>query len=111
MNILFVCSQNKWRSRTAEDIFKNNGLHQIRSAGTKRTARIRINQKLIDWSDIILVMEKSHKSFLIDNYRNIPRLNVLDIPDEYQYMNPELIEILKLKTEDVMNGQTDLSKF
>jgi len=51
MNILFVCSRNKWRSRTAETIFKNNGLHQIKSAGTEKSARIRITQSLINWED------------------------------------------------------------
>jgi len=51
MKILFVCSRNKWRSRTAETIFKNNGLHQIKSAGTEKSARIRITQNMINWAE------------------------------------------------------------
>ena len=99
MNILFICSQNKWRSRTAEEIFKNNGLHQVRSAGTKKTARVTINQKLIDWSDILIVMENKHKSFIKERFENLPKIITLDIPDDYQFMDPELIEILHLKVD------------
>lgn len=98
MNILFVCSQNQWRSRTAEDIFKNNGRHQIRSAGTSNMARIKISQKLIDWASVIFVMEKKHKSRILERFTVLDadeRIIVLDIPDEYPYMNPELIEELK----------------
>jgi len=104
MKILFVCSRNKWRSRTAETIFKNNGHHNIRSAGTEHSARIQINQNMINWADLIFVMEETHKKrilkkFEIDN--NIQSLEVLDIPDDYKYMDKDLIEILELKLEDI----------
>ncbi len=97
MNILFVCSRNKWRSKTAEDLFKNNGKHLIKSAGTENLARIRINQKLIDWADLIFLMEKKHKirieqKFNLDNHKM--KIEILDIPDEYKYMDDELVEIL-----------------
>ncbi len=61
MRILFVCSRNKWRSRTAETIFKNNGMHEIRSAGTENSAKIRISQNMINWADKIYVMESKHQ--------------------------------------------------
>jgi len=104
MKILFVCSRNKWRSRTAETIFKNNGHHDIRSAGTERSARIQINQNMINWADLIFVMEETHKKrilkkFEVDN--NKQSLEVLDIPDDYEYMDKDLIEILELKLEDI----------
>lgn len=97
MNILFICSKNKWRSRTAETIFKNNGLHQIRSAGTKDTARIKINQQLIDWSNLVITMETHHKKF-----NNLSEIIVLDILDEYEYMDSELIDLLHLKTDEII---------
>ena len=53
MNILFVCSRNKWRSRTAEEIFKNNGVHPVKSAGTENSARIRVSENFLVWADII----------------------------------------------------------
>ena len=99
MNVLFVCSRNKWRSRTAETIFKDNHKHEFRSAGTENDARIKINQKLVQWADLIFVMEKRHKQKLQDKFDQIlnsKRITILDIEDNYQYMDEELIETLKI---------------
>ena len=97
MNILFVCSMNQWRSPTAEAIFKNSSIHNVRSAGTGTSgnARIKISQALIGWADMIFVMEKQHKQIMIERFRIDKQIIVLDIPDEYKYMDPELIEMIK----------------
>jgi predicted protein tyrosine phosphatase len=98
MNILFVCSRNKWRSRTAETIFKNNHEHEIRSAGTATDARIKVNEKLINWAELIFVMEKRHKQLLKEKFNESlaeKQIIVLDIQDNYRYMDEELIEVLK----------------
>lgn len=98
MNVLFVCSKNKWRSRTAETIFKNEKTFKVKSAGTQKSARIRVSQNLITWAELIFVMENKHKKRIVELYRDalIEReIIVLDIPDDYQYMDKELIEILK----------------
>lgn len=99
MNILFVCSRNQWRSPTAEAIFKHSQLYQVRSAGTEPSARIRITEKLVDWADIIFVMEKKHRQRIREKFEfatNGKKIIVLDIPDEYAYMDEELIESLKI---------------
>lgn len=57
-NILFVCSRNKWRSKTAETIFKKKSNFNVKSAGTSKTAERTINLELISWADEIFVMEK-----------------------------------------------------
>jgi len=96
MNILFICSKNKWRSKTAETIFKDRW--SVKSAGTEKGARIRVTSSLIEWSEIIFVMEKKHKERLEDKYRNLlasKELIVLDIPDIYQYMDKDLIQHFK----------------
>jgi protein-tyrosine phosphatase len=98
MNVLFVCSRNKWRSRTAETIFKDSHTHQFKSAGTENDARIRINENLINWADLIFVMEKRHKQRLQDRFDQLlsdKRIITLDIEDNYQYMDEELIETLR----------------
>jgi predicted protein tyrosine phosphatase len=59
MNILFVCSRNQWRSRTAETIFKDHQGHNVRSAGTEKDARVKVSEKLIHWADLIFVMENA----------------------------------------------------
>lgn len=99
MNLLFICSRNQWRSLTAEVIFKNYPNHQAKSAGTEPSARIRINEKLLQWADIVFVMEKKHRLRIQEKFPfivNEKRIIVLDIPDEYQFMDEELV--LSLKT-------------
>lgn len=99
-NILFICSKNQWRSPTGEQVFKNHAELNVRSAGTSSSARKTVNAKDILWADIIFVMEEKHKNRLkaefiklvLVKYKDI---QVLDIPDEYQYMDEELIGILE----------------
>ena len=98
MNILFICSRNQWRSRTAETIFKNNQKHNVKSAGTENEARIRVTEKLINWADLIFVMEKRHKERLRDKFGVViddKEIVTLDIKDDYKYMDTELIEALE----------------
>jgi predicted protein tyrosine phosphatase len=100
--LLFICSRNQWRSRTAEDIFKHTDGLDVRSAGTSNSARIKVSEKLIEWADLIFVMEKHHKQILNQKYATSmvgKQIIILDIPDEYQYMDNELIDILEIGVE------------
>src|SRR5689334_18659746 len=106
MNILFVCSRNQWRSRTAETIFKNNQKHTVKSAGTENEARIRVTEKLITWADLIFVMEKKHKERLFQKFGatlDDKEIIILDIKDDYKYMDSELIEILEVSVSPYLN--------
>ena len=107
MNLLFICSRNQWRSRTAETIFRNHGFHQIKSAGTAASARIRVNTALIQWADLIFVMEYHHKDRIKELFRDQLRgkqIIVLDIPDDYQYMDEELIDLLKAEVSPYLEN-------
>lgn len=100
MNLLFVCSRNQWRSPTAEAIFKNHPVYNARSAGTASNARIRVNPKLLEWADIIFAMEYHHKERLKDQFRKElqgVKIIVLEIADDYEYMNLDLITLLTEK--------------
>ncbi len=102
MNILFVCSRNKWRSKTAETIYKNRREHNVRSAGTEPSAVVRVSAKNILWADTIFVMEKKHKERLKENFPGEIRdkkVVVLDIEDNYKYMDEELVEIIKASVD------------
>ena len=97
-NHLFICSRNQWRSPTAELLFKNHPVHQARSAGTSEKARIRVTRKLIDWADVIFVMESRHRDLLRQKFLSgiqSKELVVLHIEDKYQFGDVELVEILK----------------
>lgn len=102
MNILFVCSRNNWRSPTAETIYKNSQDHKVKSAGTEPSAKKRVSSKDILWADIIFAMEKKHKQRLLENFpgdiKN-KQLIVLDIEDDYEYMDKELVEMIKLSVD------------
>ncbi len=98
LNILFICSRNQWRSPTAERIFAEGyGLH-TRSAGTSRHAKHTISVRDIAWADQIFVMESRHKQQIKEKFSKQlqhKKVFVLDIPDDYQYMDPELIELIQ----------------
>jgi predicted protein tyrosine phosphatase len=104
-NLLFICSKNQWRSPTAESLFKSHPVHSARSGGTSNKARIKVNHKLIDWANIIFVMERKHRRILEQNFAdslaNKPVI-VLDIEDNYQFNDPELIDILKTALHDYL---------
>lgn len=97
-NILFICSGNQWRSPTAEAVWRKHPDVNVRSAGTSPRAKRTVNSADIKWADIILVMEKKHKNRIIAEFTQMIKfkpIHVLDIPDEYQYMDPELVEIFE----------------
>ncbi|MCX7747576.1 MAG: protein tyrosine phosphatase [Clostridia bacterium] len=98
IKILFICSRNKWRSLTAEKIFQGIHGYSIRSAGTENNARVKVTAGHIGWADLIFVMEKKHIRRLQDMFGNLlseKKVICLGISDEYTYMDPELVEILK----------------
>jgi predicted protein tyrosine phosphatase len=102
MHVLFLCSQNRLRSPTAERIFSTREGIEVESAGLDNNAENVITPDQIRWSDLIFVMEKSHKNKLVKKYKNFingKRIICLDISDEYDYMDPKLISILKAKVE------------
>ena len=98
--LLFVCSQNKFRSLTAERLFDGFSLYQVRSVGTQPGARIVITAGHIGWADLIFVMEKSHLNRIRRKFPKAlegKRVVTLNIPDDYEFMQPELLHELRGK--------------
>lgn len=96
--ILFLCSRNKLRSPTAEAIFTNHPSIEVDSAGLSHDAEVVVEEHHIEWADVIMVMEKVHRARLTRKFGKIlagKRIVVLDIPDQYSYMHPDLITLLK----------------
>ncbi|MBD3922939.1 protein tyrosine phosphatase [Paenibacillus sp. PR3] len=105
MKVLFICSRNKWRSLTAEKIFDGINGYEVRSAGTEEGARIKVTEGHIGWSDMIFVMERKHLRRLKDKFSyklNTKKVICLDIPDDFKYMDEELIEILKSRVSEYL---------
>ena len=103
-NILIICTRNKKRSRTAEYIFKNDSRFNIRSAGLSPKSERKITEKDVNWSDFIFVMESKHKSRILEEFKNltIPKMEILNIPDDYEYLDDDLIELLKDKINSTL---------
>src|SRR3954470_21766145 len=101
--ILFVCSRNRWRSLTAERMYDGFSRYAVKSAGTEAGARIRLTQGHIGWADLIFVMEKKHAQRLRLKFEEAlagKRIICLHIPDDYDYMQPALIDLLKAKLSE-----------
>ncbi|WP_374562095.1 low molecular weight protein tyrosine phosphatase family protein [Ideonella sp.] len=97
---LFVCSQNRLRSPTAEHVFSQYEGVECESAGVHDSANVPIGVELIEWADIIFVMERAHRDKITKKFKrhlNGKRIVVLGIPDEYEYMDDALIELLERK--------------
>lgn len=97
VRVLFVCSRNQWRSPTAEAVFRKHPAVDARSAGTSPKARKAVSARDLAWADVICVMERKHAQRLQADYARLldgKPLHVLDVPDEYRYMEPEPVDLL-----------------
>jgi predicted protein tyrosine phosphatase len=96
-NILVVCGRNKKRSRTAEFIFKNDDRFNIRSAGLSPASERKISENDLNWADLVFVMEPDQRKKIRDVYSflELPKIEVLHITDDYEFMDDELVDMLK----------------
>ena len=98
MRILFICSQNKWRSLTAERLFDDHPHYEARSAGTEPGARVRVTAGHLGWAEIIFVMERRHADRLREKFAEELRdksIVILRIPDKYPFGDSALIALLQ----------------
>lgn len=104
-NVLFVCSRNRLRSPTAEAVFSGRTDLEVASAGLNRGADVELTPELVRWADVIFCMERRHRTKLAREYRPYlkgKRVVCLDIPDDYDYMQPELIALLETKVSPLL---------
>ena len=93
LHILFICSRNQWRSPTAERVIGRWPGVEARSAGTSPRARRSVGEDDIRWADMVIVMEQKHRQRVVTAFPQLMRqraIHVLDIPDDYRFMDPEL---------------------
>lgn len=108
MKVLFICSRNRFRSPTAETIFSGQEGLEVSSAGTADDAEHPVSADLIDWADFVFVMQGVHRKRLNNRFGVLLRAKpvvVLDIPDRYKYMDPELVQLLKQKVSSHLAPQ------
>jgi predicted protein tyrosine phosphatase len=99
-HVLFICSQNRLRSPTAEEVFASWPGIEVASAGLSKDAVSTVTVEMVQWAEIIFVMEKAHREKLSAKFREHllgKRVICLDIADNYAFMDPQLVLILKTK--------------
>lgn len=100
MNVLFVCSQNRLRSPTAEHVFAAWPGIETSSAGLNDHAENPVTPELLAWADLVFVMERVHRTRLSAKFgRHLGRARIvcLDIPDDFGYMDPALVALLQAR--------------
>src|ERR1700756_2239506 len=95
--VLFICSQNRLRSPTAESVFSKWPGLEVKSAGLDAHASVPVSPELLEWAQTIFVMENTHRNKLSRKFRKhlkSQRVICLNIPDEYEYMDEGLVRLL-----------------
>lgn len=103
--VVFVCGRNQWRSPTAERVYRDDPRLDVRSAGVSSSAKRRLSAKDLAWADLVVVMENAHRSRIREQFRNepdLPPIKSLDIPDDYQFMDPDLVRLLREGVEEFL---------
>lgn len=101
-HVLFICEGNLHRSPTAERLYATTPGLKPRSAGLSSLARVQVTEELLAWADVIFVMERRLRRMLRQRFPNrvaATPLVCLDVPDDYQLMQPELITELRRRLE------------
>lgn len=97
-HVLFICRLNRSRSATAERLFCKRADLDVRSAGTNDDALVRVNKRMLDWADHIFIMDGAQREALERMFPGHPalaRLECLDIPDDFTFLQPELVKLLE----------------
>lgn len=105
-SVLFICSQNRLRSPTAEQVFSNRPGYEVTSAGLSPEAEVPVTPELVEWADCIFVMEQAHRVKLADEfgkYIKSQRVVCLGIPDIFGYMDPRLVNLPEKKVGPFFN--------
>jgi predicted protein tyrosine phosphatase len=100
--VLFLCRHNRMRSATAERIFSRRPDLDVRSAGTATDALARVNAHMLEWADLIFIMDDAQRLALerqFGGHAALERLICLEIPDDYTFMQQELVDLLHHRTE------------
>jgi predicted protein tyrosine phosphatase len=100
MKLLFICNENTMRSKTAEIVYAQNEKYEVKSAGVTKGAKVKVSSELLHWADMIFVMEEVQQEFLLKKFPEdigFREIIILDIPDTYYIMEPELVQLIKDK--------------
>ena len=106
LHVLFLCAKNQWRSPTGEALYRADPRLAVRSAGVKGGARRQVTEADLLWAHIIFVMEREHRRILLQNFPHtaLPEIVILDIPDDYPFMDPELQQLILESVDPIIQN-------
>ena len=99
---LFICHYNRKRSATAERVFGKDPTLEVLSAGTSDEAMVQVNQRMLEWADIVFVMDGEQieaLARLFPDHPLLPKVVCLNIQDNYHFLDPELVATLQERTK------------
>ena len=100
--VLCVCSGGILRSPTTAFVLSQEPYNfNTRAAGSEPYALIPVSQALISWADEIICMKEHHLNRLKELFYDLNRVTVLDIADDYDYRQPELIELIRKRYDSL----------
>lgn len=98
--VLFVCSAGLLRSATGARLYAKK--YNTRACGSTSYALIPISDNLIVWADEIVFVNEENYLDVTDKYNlEKKKIVVLDIPDNYSHMAPELIQAFSNQYEGI----------
>jgi predicted protein tyrosine phosphatase len=113
--ILFVCTANIDRSRTAEDLYRDDPRYEVQSAGTAPFATIPVTRDLLLWADRVFVMSEREDGHHTEIKHRFPKLTAtivdLDVEDRWPRGHPDLVKrLLKKLTPHLGQPQAPAKK-
>jgi predicted protein tyrosine phosphatase len=101
------------RSRTAEEIYKHDDRFVVKSAGVSDDADVRVSLAMMEWADYIVVMEEMHLEWLRTSFpgeylQKESNIFCLGIPDEFWFMDQELVSLIKVRFESIYQREITL---
>jgi len=107
--VLCICSAGLLRSPTMAVVLSQPPYnYNTRAAGVSiEYALIPVDDVLIHWADEIVCVEERIKDALVADFDvDNTSIKVLNIPDNYEYRNPELIELIKEQYDNTLRDST-----
>jgi predicted protein tyrosine phosphatase len=98
--VLFICGKARHRSPTAEQMFSSIPYWETDSAGLGADADVVVCAEQIEWATDIAVMEKRQLARLRRLFPKLvsgKRLVCLDVPDDFIFMQDELVALLRAR--------------
>jgi len=108
--VLTVCSAGLLRSATLQNMLIKEYGYNVRNCGTVESyALIPISEALVTWADEILFVNEenyNHVKADLTNLNLLHKVHVLDIPDIYEFNDPDLVDICRNQYNNIKNEKT-----